>query len=90
MSDNKNFVLNTAMDLRHNGSTMQATMLVPLMNSKGFRTSYGGEYRPGRGIFTLIRATWKDLKSQGLHQEASAVAQSFLAKNGKPAWEERV
>ncbi len=87
MSESMRFVADEAMRLIRSGQTAWGGLLSDLLNNSGHRTSYGSLYSGGRGIFTLIRTTWKRLMAMGLADQAEAVARAFVKANGRYAYE---
>lgn len=85
MSISMLFVSDTAVDLSRRGATLPVPLLAERLNSAGCLTSYGTEYRGGRGTYRLIHATYDALVAQGRHEEADAVAESYIKPDGTHA-----
>jgi len=57
--DKKEYILKLARFLDDTETTMSVKDLAGLLNWNGFRTSYGDEFKGGRGTYTLVQATYK-------------------------------
>lgn len=69
--------------------TMSGEELASHLNRNNFLTSYGTEYRGGRGTYRLIRETWRWLHDElGLPDEARKVAEAYVMPDGRYAYEE--
>lgn len=88
MSNTKEMITSMANYLSESDTYMSAEELADYLNRNGIRTSYGEEYKGGRGTYTTISATYDYLISQGRDEEAHNVATRFTNDNGEYAWEE--
>ena len=66
---------------------MSGEELADHLNRNKILTSYGAEYQGGRGIYTLIKATYNSLKNLDLDEGASHVAKAFVKPDGSYAYE---
>lgn len=80
------FILTLAALLLERGETMPVPELADLLNQNGFQTSYGDDYKGGRGTYTLISAVYSWLMSEGRQQEANQVAEAFTKPDGTFAY----
>ena len=87
MNQAKSLVLRVALALGRSGKTMPAPDLVPMLNAAGIRTTRGVPYTGGgRGIYTLVRATYDELVGLGRQADADAVAAAFTRPDGSYAY----
>ena len=87
MSNTKETIAKLAHYLNESDTHMSAEELADYLNRNGERTSYGEEYKGGRGTYTTIGATYDYLMDQGREEEAHNVATRFTDDNDEYAWE---
>lgn len=88
MNPKKEYVALEAHRLVALGITMSGQDLIKLLNANGHLTNYGTPYiNGGRGVYTLIHATYNNLVTVGRQAEADEVALAYTNSNGKPAYE---
>ncbi len=83
------FILNLARELVKNKTTMKCKELVCVLNTLGYKTSYGTKYDPnGRGIYKVIISTYYYAKDDVECKDYDVVANAFTKPNGEYAWKE--
>ena len=88
MNSKKTYLWQLAAFLHAHEMVMSGEELADHLNRNKFLTGYGEEYEGGRGIYTLIRVTWKWLHDDlGLEAEAMHVARAFVKPDGGYAYE---
>ena len=88
MNKKKHYVWQLSSFLHSFGMTMSGEELAEHLNRNNFLTSYGSEYQGGRGIYTLIRETWKWVENDlGLPNEAKKITEVFVKPDGTFAYE---
>lgn len=88
MNTKKHYVWQLASFLNSFGMKMSGEELAEHLNRNNFLTKYGTEYQGGRGIYTLIRETWKWVQIDlGLPNEALKIAEAFVKPDGSFAYE---
>lgn len=89
MNRKKLYVWRLAAFLHANGTQMSGDELADHLNRNGFLTSYGTEFEGKRGIYKLVRETWRWVKEDlGLDAEAENIARTFVKPDGTFAYEE--
>jgi hypothetical protein len=86
MNQKKDYILKLAVFLENNGMKMSGEELAKHFNRNNLRTSYGTEYKGGRGTYKLIRETYHWLKRKGLLNEADKIAKVFVKPDGSFAY----
>lgn len=86
MSPKKTFIQNLANHLASTGTVMSGPELADHLNRNGIQTDYGTEYAGGRGVYTLVAATYNELISLDLVSDANNVAKAFVKEDGTPAY----
>ncbi len=67
---------------------MSAEELAEHLNRNNFMTSYGEEFKGGRGTHKLIQATWRWVHDDlGLEDEAAHIAKAFVTDAGTYPYE---
>jgi hypothetical protein len=87
MTESMNFIKNLAKELDRNGNTMSGAEVVTKLNNMNLKTQRGTRYKFGRGVYTLIRATYWRLVEDDRKTEADMVADAFTNAQGEPAWQ---
>jgi hypothetical protein len=88
MNRKKLYLWRLASFLSSNKMTMSAEELADHLNRNRFLTSYGEEYKGGRGTHKLIQETWKWVNNElGLPNEAENVAKAYTAADGTYPYE---
>jgi hypothetical protein len=88
MEQKKLYIWQLASFLSSHSMTMSGEELADHLNRNSFLTSYGTEYKGGRGTYKLVRETYHWLTNLNLSNEAKKVATSFVKPNGGYAYEE--
>lgn len=78
MNQKKAYIWKLAIFLESNGMIMSGEELAEHFNRNNFLTSYGTEYKGGRGTYKLISETYHWLKDLGLQKEADKIAKVFV------------
>lgn len=71
------FIEWVALELSKHNAFMSVPSLMDLLNSAGFRTSYGTEYLGGRGSYRLVRYAYKYAADRGDMTAAGKIAEAF-------------
>lgn len=88
MDAKKEYITNLANQLIARNSKMTGEDLAIDLNSAGHRTYYNASYAVGgRGVYTLLHATYDSLVGESRQLEATNVANAFIDANGNPAWD---
>lgn len=88
LSKNQLYIWRLASFLAEHNTIMSGEELAEHFNRNSFKTTYGTKYSGKRGIYTLIRQTWKLLnKDLNLPKEAEKVAKSYVKPDGTYAYE---
>lgn len=88
MNENQQYIWKLACFLADHKKKMSGEELADHFNRNSLKTTYGTKYSGKRGIYTLIRQTWKFLNNNlGLPEEAEKVAKSFVKPDGSYAYE---
>jgi len=88
MNEKKLYIWRLAKFLTENNKKMSGDELASHLNRNNFQTSYQTEFTGGRGIYTLIRETWKWIHDDlGLEKEADLVATAYVKPDGSYAYE---
>ena len=86
--ETKTYVWRLAQFLAEQAKVMSGRELADHLNRNEIRTTYGERYAGGRGIYKLVRETYKWLaEGLGLEEEAEKVAVSFVKDDGTYAYE---
>ena len=89
MNAKKIYIWKLADFLCQHSMKMSGRELAAHLNRNNFLTSYDTEYEGGRGIYRLIRETWRWLNDElGLPDEARKVAEAYVTPDGRYAYEE--
>ena len=89
MNEKKYYIWQLAAFLVSHDMTMSGEELADHLNRNEFLTSYGTEYKGGRGTYKLIQETWNWLKNDlNLTAEADKVATAFVKPDGSYAYEQ--
>lgn len=83
----KEYIRRLAVSLIEKRKNMNGKELAVLLNENGYRTGYNTKYAGGRGIYTLISATYYWLEENDNQADADKVALAFKMPNGKYAYE---
>ena len=86
MSDKKEYIVKLATFLASHKMKMSGEELAKHLNRNNFLTSYGTEYKGGRGTYKLIRDTYKWLHENSRLDDAGYVANVFVRPNGIHAY----
>ena len=86
MNQKKAYIWKLAIFLESNGMIMSGEELAEHFNRNNFLTSYGTEYKGGRGTYKLISETYHWLKDLGLQKEADKIANVFVKPDGTFAY----
>lgn len=86
MNQKKAYIWKLAIFLESNGMIMSGEELAEHFNRNSFLTSYGTEYKGGRGTYKLISETYHWLKDLGLQKEADKIAKVFVKPDGSFAY----
>jgi hypothetical protein len=86
-SETRGYVWRLARFLVEQSKVMSGRELAEHLNRNGVRTTYGERYAGGRGIYTLVRETYKWLERMALQEDADKVAASFVKEDGTYAYE---
>ena len=86
MNQKKAYIWKLAIFLESNGMIMSGEELAEHFNRNNFITSYGTEYKGGRGTYKLISETYHWLKDLGLQKEADKIAKVFVKPDGSFAY----
>ena len=86
MNQKKAYIWKLAIFLASNGMIMSGEELAEHFNRNNFLTSYGTEYKGGRGTYKLISETYHWLKDLGLQKEADKIAKVFVKPDGSFAY----
>jgi hypothetical protein len=86
MNQKKAYIWKLAIFLESNGMIMSGEELAEHFNRNNFLTSYGTEYKGGRGTYKLISETYHWLKDLGLQKEADKIAKVFVKPDGSFAY----
>ena len=84
----KELIASMANYLNESDTYMSGGEAADYLNRNGARTSYGEEYKGGRGTYTAIGATYDYLMEQGREEEAHNVATRFTKDNAWGEYEE--
>ncbi|NTE00483.1 hypothetical protein G6M26_23330 [Agrobacterium tumefaciens] len=88
MDAKKEYIANMANQLVAKNSKITGEDLAIDLNSAGHKTYYNDTYAVGgRGVYTLVHATYDSLIKESRQPEANNVANAFIDANGKPAWD---
>ena len=88
MNRKKLYIWCLAAFLADQDMTMSGDELAEHLNRNDFLTGYGTQYEGKRGIYTLIRETWKWVKEDlALDAEADKVARAFVKPDGSYAYQ---
>ena len=88
MNRKKLYIWRLAAFLADQDMTMSGDELAEHLNRNDFLTGYGTQYEGKRGIYTLIRETWKWVKEDlALDAEADKVARAFVKPDGSYAYQ---
>lgn len=86
-SNTREAVAFIATELRKQDAKMTVRMLCQILNQLGFSTTYGTEYKGGRGSYKMVSGAWhyyhNVLKKQDV---AESIAQAFTKPNGDYAY----
>ena len=83
----KEFVRDLAITLSAAGNKITGWDLAQRLNAAGLKTSYGSPYSGGRGVYTLVHATYNWLRNNGYPKIADIVAASYLNQDGDYAYD---
>ena len=86
MNQKKVYIWKLAIFLESNGMIMSGEELAEHFNRNNFLTSYGTEYKGGRGTYKIISETYHWLKDLGLQKEADKIAKVFVKPDGSFAY----
>jgi len=87
VNEKKAYIWQLARFLTAHGRVMSGGELADHLNRNGVETSYSTKYSRGRGVYTLINATYKWLaKDLELLSEADTIANAYVNAKGKPAY----
>jgi len=87
MNQKKLYIWKLGVFLAQNGMKMSGEELAKHLNRNDFLTSYGTEYKGGRGTYRLIRETHYWVKDElKLTKEANLVAKAFVKPDGTHAY----
>lgn len=81
------YVASLALDLANSNKHMTGADLIADLNARGLTTLTGRPYSGKRGVFSLIRSCWHELRRHGHYAEADAVARAFTKADGTYAYE---
>lgn len=87
MIEKKVYIWKLASFLDCNGTKMSGKELANHLNRNKFKTTYNTDFKGERGTYKLIEETYKWLLNLGLPQEASKIANTYLNKKGRYAYE---
>ncbi len=83
MNQKKLYVWRLAAFLHQHGMRMSGDELADHLNRNNFLTSYGTLYEGKRGIYKLIKETWKWVHEElGLTEEADKIPMTFPTPQG--------
>jgi hypothetical protein len=83
MNKKKLYIWRLASFLHSHQMSMSGEELATHLNRNNFMTSYGKEFRGGRGTYKLITATWRWVHDDlGLPDEAEHIAKAFVNSEG--------
>jgi len=84
----KFYIWRLANFLRSHSMQMCVGELAEHLNRNSFLTSYGEEYKGGRGTFKLVQQTWKFVNNElGLGDEAKNIAEAYPSEDGTFAYD---
>ena len=88
MNRKKLYIWRLAAFLADQDMTLSGDEWAEQLNRNDFLTRYGTQYEGKRGIYTLIRETWKWVKEDlALDAEADKVARAFVKPDGSYAYQ---
>jgi hypothetical protein len=88
MNRKKLYIWRLAVFLNSHGMRMSAEELAEHLNRNNFMTSYGEEYKGGRGTHKLIQAAWRLVHDElGLEDEAEHISKAFVTEDGTYPYE---
>ena len=88
MNKKKLYIWRLASFLHQHGMTMSGEELAEHLNRNKFLTSYGEQYKGGRGTYKLIRETWQWVHDElGIDDEADKIAAAYVKPDGSYAYE---
>ena len=86
MLDSRTFVGNLAVFLFNNNCKMSGRELADLLNRNGHKTSYGTLYKGGRGVYALIRESYRWFRQNEELEKSDAIAKAFVKEDGTYAY----
>ena len=87
MNEKKIYIWKLAIFLHSHNMIMSGEELAKHLNRNNFSTNRNTKYKGKRGIYKLIKQTWKYLsKDLKLKEEAEHVALAFVKENGNYAY----
>lgn len=88
MNRKKLYIWRLAAFLNSSGMRMSADELAQHLNRNNFLTSYGQEFKGGRGTYRLIKQTWSWVNDDlGLPSKAQHIAEAFVDPSGNYAYQ---
>lgn len=88
MDVKKEYIASLANNLIATNSKMTGDDLVVSLNTNGHLTYSNDTYVVGgRGVYTLLHATYDSLVDEKRQPEADNIANAFTNANGDPAWD---
>lgn len=88
MDSKKEFIVNLANHLIATNSKMTGENVAVSLNTNGHLTYSNDTYVVGgRGVYTLLHATYDSLIAESRKSEADNVANAFIDASGNPAWD---
>jgi hypothetical protein len=84
----KEYITDLANHLIAIGNKMTGEELAIDLNVKGHKTYVDDVYVVGgRGVYTLLHATYGSLVTESRQSEANNIVNAFTDANGNPAWD---
>ena len=65
---------------------MSGRELADLLNRNGHKTSYGTLYKGGRGVYALIRESYRWFRQNEELEKSDAIAKAFVKEDGTYAY----
>ena len=86
MNPKKDFILSLAETLTKKGKTINGQQLISELNKHGHLTNRNQLFKPGRGVYRVLKGTYTTLEKLGRVADASTVAKAFTSANGNYAY----
>lgn len=86
MSPKKIFIKDLAAHLTNTKSVMSGPELAKHLNRNNIKTDSGSNYVGSQGTYALVKATYKELISNGDFVNANNVALAFVKEDGTYAY----